>query len=1104
MKYMFFIFQMEEGNFFLKRDIVAALLLAALVSILKLRLKSMFYKAEFKGWAALSFDDMLVAYRKAKADCYLENGFPSSIAFAEFEDDLVENLKEILNKWQANKGPKVAECIGNFHLVPKKLTILPKDSANGHVHFSDKKKAFQYLIEKNHLLPELRIVGDFPVEAHIFSALWINMVGHKLDSCLEDKDVYGARLKREGGGEECHGDINPFHISAIGSFKPYQYPYQKWRNDGLNAIRSEIENNRPVVAVSLDLKSYYHNINPGFIGKKSFLETIGLSGTKSLSDEEIKLTQKLSALLTHWKKKSTEYTSRLSEGEGNIECGLAIGLTASRVVANVLLWRWDKVIRQELTPVHYGRYVDDMFLVLNDGGNITDTRSFMRFVSDRLFINKGVARKKVLEENGDIWSIKFPKNYYQDTKIQFQSSKQKLFLLEGKAGLDLIDNIEKEMAKLSSEHRLMPSIDHLDSSTATKVLSASDNATESADTLRRADGLSIHRLSWSIQLRQVETIARDLHPTSWFKERSDFYRFAQDHILRPDKILNHFDYLPRLLSLSISVGDWAEANKIVDSSFSALDELINKVNEDGKGSIINGVDSQKLTDEGWSNLYKSLIYYYIDCSAKSYVAKENSTDYKVKSLATKFIKHLSEMANFNELFFSRYLSSDFFSLAPKLQRSDLAKLPYKVLQTRLGCLKKIDSSNHRIENQQRLYSELKSSNVIPIYSLIKFLAKTQRQRFQRSTNSPLEYENIIPFLFPTRPYSSAEIVELLPECIGIGTKNKTTPTRQLAKYINVIKGSWVSQHYFEPFDEKITKTSRIKIGNKNNNEILVSISSLGTSDSCWEKSACNKPDLSLKRYKQICDLINRVVSSSPKPDYLFLPELSIPIQWIDSISNRLIGAGINLIAGTEYRHEKNGKQLLSEACLILEDDRLGYKNWTKIWQPKLAPAPDEEQALASKYGKVWKPVKNQVKPIYAHNGFHFGVMICSELQNSRARVDFQGNVDALAVLSWNRDLETFSALVESAALDVHSYIILANNRKYGDSRVRSPAKQSFKRDLARLKGGANDFFVTVRLDIKALREFQSRAKRWSSDNDLFKPVPEGFKISSFRKVQPPK
>ncbi|TOP21467.1 hypothetical protein CGH20_24920, partial [Vibrio parahaemolyticus] len=103
------------------------------------------------------------------------------------------------------------------------------------------------------------------------------------------------------------------------------------------------------------------------------LETIGLCGSNSLSENEIKLTKKLSSLLVKWNKEATEYTKTLSDSKSNVACGLAIGLTASRVISNVLLWRWDKLIRQELTPVHYGRYVDDMFLVLNDGGSITDT-----------------------------------------------------------------------------------------------------------------------------------------------------------------------------------------------------------------------------------------------------------------------------------------------------------------------------------------------------------------------------------------------------------------------------------------------------------------------------------------------------------------------------------------------------------------------------------------------------------------------------------------------------------------------------------------------------------------------------------------------------------
>jgi len=142
--------------------------------------------------------------------------------------------------------------------------------------------------------------------------------------------------------------------------------------------------------------------------------------------------------------------------------------------------------------------------------------------------------------------------------------------------------------------------------------------------------------------------------------------------------------------------------------------------------------------------------------------------------------------------------------------------------------------------------------------------------------------------------------------------------------------------------------------------------------------------------------------------------------------------------------------------------------------------------------------------VYVHNGMHFGVMVCSELQNSSDRIKFQGDVDALMVLSWNQDLDTFAALIESTALDLHAYTILVNNRIYGDSRVRTPAKQSFLRDLARVRGGDNDFVIATTLNIDSLRTFQSRAKRWPQEGDEFKPVPEGFRLAETRKKLPPK
>lgn len=158
------------------------------------------------------------------------------------------------------------------------------------------------------------------------------------------------------------------------------------------------------------------------------------------------------------------------------------------------------------------------------------------------------------------------------------------------------------------------------------------------------------------------------------------------------------------------------------------------------------------------------------------------------------------------------------------------------------------------------------------------------------------------------------------------------------------------------------------------------------------------------------------------------------MRWVNTVAYCLAQSGISLIAGTEYRHFfKN--ELLSEAGLVLTDNRLGFPAAVRIWQPKLQPAVGEDKDLTSIYGKGWAVSRirgKQLKSVYIHNNAYFGVMVCSELQNSKARLRFQGKVDALMVLSWNQDLDTFAALVESAALDVHAYTILVNNRKYGD------------------------------------------------------------------------
>jgi hypothetical protein len=47
----------------------------------------MSYQEIFTGWQNLKLEGSIVAYRKAKADCFFENTFPTMIKFAVYEQD---------------------------------------------------------------------------------------------------------------------------------------------------------------------------------------------------------------------------------------------------------------------------------------------------------------------------------------------------------------------------------------------------------------------------------------------------------------------------------------------------------------------------------------------------------------------------------------------------------------------------------------------------------------------------------------------------------------------------------------------------------------------------------------------------------------------------------------------------------------------------------------------------------------------------------------------------------------------------------------------------------------------------------------------------------
>ena len=127
-----------------------------------------------------------------------------------------------------------------------------------------------------------------------------------------------------------------------------------------------------------------------------------------------------------------------------------------------------------------------------------------------------------------------------------------------------------------------------------------------------------------------------------------------------------------------------------------------------------------------------------------------------------------------------------------------------------------------------------------------------------------------------------------------------------------------------------------------------------------------------------------------------------------------------------------------------------------------------------------------------------------------------GCVDALFILAWNKDIGSFASIIESTALDLHAYVVQANNNVYGDSRIRAPERDSWRRDVVRIRGGIGEFWVLGELEVAKLRKFQnnwnpkeyfetlkSGAKELIKERCRFKPLPIGYvdRIADFRKLK---
>ncbi|KWN89720.1 hypothetical protein WM25_29865 [Burkholderia ubonensis] len=104
------------------------------------------------------------------------------------------------------------------------------------------------------------------LDFHVLSALWLLKVGHKYDAKLTDS-ACGNRLRRTQDGTQ-------INLLSLGSFVPYLKPFREWRDQGIAAMRAALDADKKIIALTADIGSFYHELNPDFMLDSTFVNEV--------------------------------------------------------------------------------------------------------------------------------------------------------------------------------------------------------------------------------------------------------------------------------------------------------------------------------------------------------------------------------------------------------------------------------------------------------------------------------------------------------------------------------------------------------------------------------------------------------------------------------------------------------------------------------------------------------------------------------------------------------------------------------------------------------------------------------------------------------------
>lgn len=402
----------------------------------------------------MSIDRELIdtAYRKLKSYVYYDKtDLRLRKKLAEFEcattfKEGLDLVHAVVNSTQPELQKEFDAWLQkiDYRVAPKKIRWGDKSAASNE---AENGKFITNVTSTSHIdVEKVNYFFDGPIELHLIAVIWIMLEGRFLDVQL-GAECCGSRLVAR-----LHDDSD----KSAGLFLKYHEQYSRWRDTGIKKAKQILVEDKSNVAIlGLDIQEYFYRIRMDF---KSVGEAIRIGRIGDDADYESPQTNNLLLCIERicqtYRKVIATSLELTHEGLTEDDSGLPIGICSSLVLANWYLKDFDDLVKQSVRPSYYGRYVDDILIVIPaardpEKANGSPVSTFM----NEILIKTGILSEPV----NNRYEFSVLKGLY------LQQSKCILQYFDVKHSIAGLEKFQKKLEKNGSDFVLMP-VDEADNS----------------------------------------------------------------------------------------------------------------------------------------------------------------------------------------------------------------------------------------------------------------------------------------------------------------------------------------------------------------------------------------------------------------------------------------------------------------------------------------------------------------------------------------------------------------------------------------------------------------------------------------------------------------